>query len=294
MERATPTGPLRVVVNPDAGASLFGPGALDLLAERLPQAELIAVPEDSSPREVLEAAAPGARALGVAGGDGSVRAAAAVALAHDLPLLVVPAGTLNHFARAVGIPTIDDAIAAADGEEIEVDVCEVDGRAFVNNASLGLYPEVVDRRDHLRPRLGKWLALVVAVGTVLRRSQPLTVEIDGVRRVVWLVFFGNGRYDDEGLIAATRSRLDDGCIDVRIVRADRRLARLRLLVAVIAGRHGRSPVYDEQVSEGPVQVTVLDGAPRLAADGETFDSSAQIEVRKLPRALRVLRPPGDG
>jgi undecaprenyl-diphosphatase len=284
-------GPLRIVVNPDAGSSLFGEDAREIIERELPDAVVFSVPEDTPPEDVLRAAASGAGTLGIVGGDGSVCAAVSVALEEGVPLLVVPGGTLNHFAKALGVPTVDDAIdAAREHRVVTVDVCAIDDRPFVNNASMGLYPRVVDQRERLQPRLGKWLALVIALVIVLWRASPLTVEIGGRQRLVWLVFFGNCVYDDEGLVVAERSRLDDGCIDVRLVGADRRLARARLLVAALAGRHTSSPVYEAHATSDPVGVRVIEGVPRLAADGETFDGHQVFEVRKHPRALRVLRP----
>jgi undecaprenyl-diphosphatase len=156
---------------------------------------------------------------------------------------------------------------------------------------MGLYPEVVDQRERFQPKLRKWPALALALVIVLWRAKPLTVEIDGRRRVVWLAFFGNCRYDEEGLVVAERSRLDDGRIDVRLVGADRRFARLRLFAAALAGRHTHSPVYEAHITDQPVRVRVLEGEPRLAADGETFDGRREFEVCKRPRALRVLLPP---
>jgi undecaprenyl-diphosphatase len=282
------SGPLRIVVNTSAG-SATGDDLAATMREALPAAEVVEIPDGESPLDCLREVAPGAGVIGVAGGDGSVDAAVTVALEHDLPLLVVPAGTLNHFARAIGVETIEDAIAAATrGATVRVDVCEVNGRPFVNNASIGLYAAVVDHRERHERRLGKWLALVVAIVVVLRRARPLTVEVAGRRRTVWCVFFGNGRYDDDGFIAATRSRLDDGLIDVRIVNAKHRLARLRLVIATLAGRYRRSPVYEEWTEADVVSVDVLAGETRIAADGETFDGTRHIEVCKRARALRVL------
>ena len=125
-----------------------------------------------------EAARSGrAKALGVAGGDGSVAAAAAVALEHGLPLAVIAAGTLNHFARDVGLDTPQDtADAVTSGQAVRVDVAEVNGTPFLNTSSIGAYPEMVRRRDHLSGRMGKWLALTVAAAQVLRRQSPVRAD----------------------------------------------------------------------------------------------------------------------
>ena len=136
-----------------------------------PRAEVLELTADAGVDELLgEAAAAGrARALGVAGGDGSVAPAAAVAIEHGLPLAVIAAGTLNHFARDVGLETPQDtADAVVSGQAVKVDVADVNGTPFLNTSSIGAYPEMVRRRDQLSGRMGKWLALTVAAAQTLR------------------------------------------------------------------------------------------------------------------------------
>src|SRR3954468_11326636 len=159
---------LVIAVNPNPGTEDYDPAAEIL--RLLPRAEVREITEEHGVTDLLQdAARGGARALGVAGGDGSVAAAAAVALEHDLPLAVVPAGTLNHFARDVGLETPEDAAdAVRSGSAVRVDVAEVNGTKFLNTASIGVYPAVVERRDQLSGRLGKWLPLGVAPRQVLR------------------------------------------------------------------------------------------------------------------------------
>ena len=145
---------LVIAVNPRSGREDYDPAAD--IAELLPMAEVLQLSEDAGVRELLDEAARSgrARALGVAGGDGSVAAAAAVALEHGLPLAVVPAGTLNHFARDLGVATPPEAAAAVEaGAAVQVDVAEVNGVPFLNTASIGSYPEMVRRRDRLSGRL---------------------------------------------------------------------------------------------------------------------------------------------
>ncbi len=141
-----------------------------------------------------------AKALGVAGGDGSVATAAAVALEHDLPLAVIAAGTLNHFARDVGLETPQDtADAVVSGQAVRVDVADVNGTPFLNTASIGSYPEMVERRDRLSGRMGKWLALTVAAAQVLRTQAPVSLQVNGRPLKVWIIFVGNCRYTPRGL-----------------------------------------------------------------------------------------------
>lgn len=282
---------LTVVVNPSAGPAL-GRSATEVLREGLPGADVVELEEGSDLDEaLLQAVSHGAKALGVAGGDGSVNAAAAVALAHDLPLLVVPTGTLNHLARDLHIDSIDDAIAAVrEGTTQRIDVGMIDGRPFLNTASIGSYVELVDRRERLEGRIGKWPAFVVAFVALLFHAKPEEVEIDGRRHQLWVAFFGNCRYTPKGIAPRARHRLDDGLLDVRILEARHGWARLRLLAAGIGGRTGRARGF-EQRAVAELRIEAGGDGVRLARDGETFDGSKAFGVAKSPKALRVFVPP---
>jgi len=282
--RATGRG-VSLVVNRDAGPT-DATSPEDQLAERFPDLRLVEV-VDGDLERALKEAADGAEVLGVAGGDGSVNAAAAFALEHGLPLLVVPAGTLNHFARDVGLETVDDVADALErGSVAEVDVALVADQVFLNTASIGWYAELVKARERLEHRVGKWPAVLVAVGHVLRTKPPLDVEIDGRRRRVWMVFFGNCRYRPAGFTPSWRERLDDGLVDVRVVDAAVPGARARLLAAVLTGSLGRSRAYEQRTTSS-VEVRSLQGALGVSRDGEVSDGPGRLTVRKSDRRLRV-------
>lgn len=284
---------LTIVVNPSAGP-LIGRPPSDVLREGLPAARIVEV-EDAAelPGALRGAAADGAKALGIAGGDGSVNSAAEAALHSDLPLAIFPTGTLNHLARDLGLVGMDAAIEAfRHGTTSEIDVSFIDERPFLNTASLGGYVELVDRRERLERRFGKWPAFVVAFVAMLFRGEPMTVEIDGMQRRPWIVFFGNCRYEPRGIAPRTRSSLDDGRVDVRILDSRHGWARLRLVALALVGRAHRARGFEER-SATSLGVRVIDGATRLSRDGETSSGSPRFEVTKSPRALRVFLPSGD-
>jgi undecaprenyl-diphosphatase len=167
------------------------------LREALPGAEVV----ECAPEEIQDAlakAAARARVLGVCGGDGTVNAAAAVALRHGVPLAVLPGGTLNHFAYDLGVEDERDlARAVQHGEAVRVDVGHFTTgsteRVFLNTLSLGVYPELVRARDRWSSRIGGWSAGVLGATRVLREGRhPLEVEVGGERRPLWLLFVGNG------------------------------------------------------------------------------------------------------
>ena len=282
----SPTGEgLTVVVNRTAGSALARDPVTRLRAG-LPGARIVEIDDGGDLVAALEDAAGGG-VIGIAGGDGSVNAAAEVAQAKDKPLLVVPAGTLNHLARDLGLESVDDAVEAVrTGSAAAVDVATIDGRPFLNTASFGSYVELVDAREQLEKVIGKWPAVVVALIRVLRGAKPCEVEIDGTPMKVWMIFFGNCRYHPSGFAPSWRERLDDGQIDVRIVEGDAPWSRLRLVTAVLTGRLGRSRVYTQRQAR-EVRVRSRTGPMRLARDGETFDGGDEFVVAKDGRTLPV-------
>ncbi|MFC8343679.1 bifunctional phosphatase PAP2/diacylglycerol kinase family protein [Streptomyces sp. NPDC057280] len=263
------------------------------LQAALPQAELVEC-RPSDMRAELEKAATHARVLGVCGGDGSVNAAAEVALRHGLPLAVLPGGTLNHFAYDLGVEGVNDlGRAVRGGEAVRVDVGRFRSAGtqgiFVNTCSLGVYPELVRVRDHWSKRIGGWPAGVLAALRVLRADRhPLEAEFGGRTRPLWLLFVGNGTYHRVGLAPGRRLDLADGQLDVRVVHGGRRPAT-RLLAAALAGPLTRSPAH-AAVQVGRLRLTGVAPGTLLAYDGEVTEVTDEVTLEKLPEALTVYRP----
>ncbi|MBB3083596.1 bifunctional phosphatase PAP2/diacylglycerol kinase family protein [Geodermatophilus sabuli] len=271
---------LVVAVNPRSGPEGYDPA--EDVRRLLPRAEVLESDPQAGIGDLLEEAARSgrARALGVAGGDGSVAAAAAAAVEHGLALAVLPAGTLNHFARDVGVHTLEHAAeAVVAGQAVDVDVAEVNGTPFLNTASIGSYPEMVRRRDALAGRLGRWAAMTVAAATTLRRGTPVSLLLDGRPVLVWILFVGNGRYTPRGLAPAWRPRLEDGLLDVQYLRADVRFSRTRAVLGSLLGISDRSSGYaSTQARE--VRVVSRSGPQEIAYDGETGDPATEFCFRK--------------
>ena len=293
-------GGLVVLINPSSGNEGEHPGAE--LAAAWPTARQMIIEPDGDLIKRLEtelaAADTPVRALGVAGGDGTVAAVAAVAASRGLPLVVVPAGTLNHFARDVGVAEVANAVdAVRNGSAVAVDLGGVRiDRApphwFVNTASLGGYPDLVELRESREVRWGKWPAAALALIQVLRKSDPLVARIDGKHRKVWLVFVGNGLYRPRGFAAAARHRLDSGLIDVRYIRADVQLSRTRFVIGALAGALQQSRTYVQQEC-AELLVEVLGPPVALATDGEVVAEGSRFEFFIQPAALKVYRPDPD-
>lgn len=242
-----------------------------------------------------------ARAIGVAGGDGTVAAAATVAGERNLPLVVVPTGTLNHFARDVGLYDLQEALDAAQaGEAVAVDLGVVEIyeahhrdqpeqlQYFLNTASLGCYSDLVRLREKWQRRWGKWPAFAAALVTSLHNAQPMRVKLDGREQRLWVLFVGNGPYHPRGMVPAWRPQLDSGLLDIRYLRADRRLSRTRAVTALLLGalRHTRTYVQREAPS---LDVELIGGPAWLATDGEVLTQVRRLTFRVAERPIAVYR-----
>ncbi|MFE0173561.1 bifunctional phosphatase PAP2/diacylglycerol kinase family protein [Streptomyces sp. NPDC059002] len=292
---------LVVVVNSGSGKGV--PGRLparEHLELLLPRTEILEHGPGDELGDVLDKAvarASGAAGvLGVCGGDGTVNAAALRAAAAGLPLAVFPGGTLNHFALDAGAPTFEDtAYAVRRGEAVRVDLARVrDGggeevTGFVNTFSIGMYPELVRRREALEGRIGKWPAAAVSFVAVLRTAAPLRIRIDGHERVLWLLFAGNGQYAPDGLAPTHRPRMDDGLLDIRTVDARAPLARTRVALSALGGALRRSRVFRAERVER-LGLSGLEDVTTLAYDGETAPAPDALLLDKRHAALTVYSP----
>ncbi len=281
---------LVVVANAGAG-NVLAEDPKQQLRRELPGARIVEAEPDEDLLGTLRRAARTARVLGVAGGDGSASLAADVAAEAGIPLLVIPAGTLNHLAGDLGIETVEDAARAVRrGRVIRMDLGEVDGHGFVNAASIGAYPHLVDDREDLEGRIGKWPAALWSLLRILATQQPSVLEVDGREHRVWLLFVGNGRFTGDGLAPTRRRRLDDGRLDVRLVDAQRSWSRTRVLGWALTGRLRYSADRRRWTSDH-LEVSSQAGGMQLAADGETWAGPDTVTFRIRPGALLVLQPP---
>lgn len=316
----SPTGEgVFLVRNPSSGrAVVTRPDPTPILNRLLPDAHIHLLAEDDDVVEVVRAALAAdtpPRILGVCGGDGTAATVAQLAREADLPLLVVPGGTFNHFVRAAGVESIDDAVEAlAAGQGLRVDVAELslgtgEPTTVLNAASVGIYPDFVAEREERERILGKWVAGIVAAVRVLHRAEAVDLVLDGRPIKAWSLFVGVNR--NHAIIPAPiqRHRLDDGLLDIRILHARSRahavaalsfgrrwstvLTRLRILpaestvesftatniVTAVLPREGQAPGF---AHDGEVQREVPDGGmPR---------GSYLSTVRIVEGGLRIYAP----
>lgn len=256
------------------------------------------------PRGTIEAHArvavrePGVRALIAAGGDGTVSAVAAAVAGTGVPMGILPLGTRNHFARDLGLPlTLEAAVqTAAAGHTRQVDAGDVNGRVFVNNSSVGLYPDVVRERNkhRWRRRAGKLLATTRATWRVLRQVKRRHVILETPERKlvrdVPFVFVGNNDYDPMLLTGRSRTHLDRGELSLWMPRkgASRRILLL-LLFRSLVGRLQTSAAL-ERTCLPEIRVDLGKRRVRVSTDGEVVRLTTPLHYRVRPGALTVLAP----
>lgn len=293
---------LSIAVNTLGGS--FAPETMNALQEVFPLAHIHEVGNDGDIAAEIEAAAarPGVTALGVWGGDGTVGTAAAVAVELSLPLLVLPGGTLNHFARDAGTSSLEEAVeAVSNGAAARADVGHVRlerglagspeklERIMLNTASIGLYPNFVRRREQLQPALGKPLAGVAAMFRTFAAGTPTTMIVNGVRHKLWILYIGRGRHYPRDHAPLIRPVMDDGVLDLRMITADESFARLRLLWSVLTGTVATSRIT--HLSESTSVTVEAAGVPMaLAVDGEAVGGVRRVEFSVLPGALTYYSP----
>jgi diacylglycerol kinase family enzyme len=215
-----------------------------------------------------------------------------------------PAGTFNHFAKDMGIPLdLDQAIATIGrGQVREVDVGEVNGRIFLNNSSIGLYPSAVAQREELRHRHGggKWPAMLTACVDVFRRYPLLSVTLQAEGRAVPVttpfIFVGNNRYEMSLFALGTRTSLEGGELSLYLARNGGRWGLLRLAGRALLGRLEQDRDF-HTVLLPRLEIHSRRRALRVSLDGEVLLMTSPIRYSLRPRALRVLAslpdPPQD-
>lgn len=246
---------------------------------------------------IRAAVSPDEHTIVVGGGDGSLSTAAGVLAGGTNPLGVLPLGTLNHFAKDLGIPlALEEAVhTIAQGHSREIDVGEVNGQVFVNNSSIGLYPRAVEERDEQRERHGwsKWPAMLSAAIAVVREFRLLRVSIHADGRMRNLktpfVFVGNNEYEMSLFSMGTRTCMDGGRLGLYIAKTAGRAGLARVALHAIVGRLDQSKEF-ESLCVQAFDIESRRASLRVSRDGEVTRMSPPLRYRTRPRALRVIVP----
>jgi diacylglycerol kinase family enzyme len=260
-----------LIVNPRSGTDSPSPEELvDAARSRGISVHELAEGDD------LPGVARAARAdvLGMAGGDGSLAAVAEVAIEQDVPFVVVPFGTRNHFARDLGLDR-DDPIGALaafdDGDERRVDVARANDRLFLNNVSLGIYARLVYRREHHRRRRDALARLRALALTVRDHGRQQRFTIDGEQVRARLVLVANNAYTFDLLSLGEREGLEEGTLHLYIP-------------------HGVRRITWEERSCTELEIGAPQPRLRAAVDGEPDELDTPIRFRIEPLGLRLLVP----
>ena len=247
-------------------------------------------------RAAREALEQGVERIVAGGGDGTLSRIAGLLVEGKTALGVLPLGTFNHFARDLGIPLAREEalqVALTGGAE-RFDVGEVNGRVFLNNSSLGLYPLIVRlRAQHPMRGPAKWAVAAWAAFREMRRHREIAVRLsvggEVVERRTPIIFIGNNVYRAEGPDLGTRESLRDGVLAIYIVRAGALRHLLRLAWRMVT----------RKVEDRELEVLLVDAATvhtaagrvPVANDGEVEQLETPLEYRIRPAALWVRVPP---
>jgi len=277
-----------LVMNPRSGGGKVTRFGLQERGEALGAEVALLDRPGTDVQELARAAlARGCDLLGVAGGDGTQALVAQVAAEHDVPFLVISAGTRNHFALDLGLDREDPTHcldALRDGVEARIDLGEINGRPFVNNASFGAYAEIVENPAYRDDKRGTALDTLPDL-LCGKRGAHLVADADGlVVDAPQALLVSNNPYEASDLAGmGRRARLDRGTLGVIAVRVDTARQAVGLLHG--ASRKGlvRAEAHDVMVGSG-------DAAVPVGIDGETVRLSTPVRCTVRPGALRVRLP----
>ena len=258
----------------------------------------IVEPGELGPSCAEVASAEGVDALVAAGGDGTISTAAGAVAGTDMPLGVLPMGTLNHFARDAGIPLDlkEAARAIAAGRTRRVVVAEVNGRVFVNNSAVGLYPMLVKAREAQQRQLGrtKRRAMLVAAARATWRfsSRRLTLRFAGMKAPIDtpLLFVGNNKYETGLLRLGRRAAIDRGELCVYAPLARSRLGFAWLSLRAMLGRPDRQ---DDFLTVDGIEEAEIDSRRHsliVAVDGEAVAMETPLKYRIRKGAVKLIVP----
>jgi len=295
------SAPVHVIVNSGSG-SVLGDETAQSLRERFIafgiKAQVHLAKSGKDIVQLAREAAEGESDLIVAGGgDGTISTVAIEASAAGKTLGILPLGTLNNFSKDLGIPqNLNAAVRViAEGEVHQIDLAEVNGRVFINNSSIGLYPKMVVRREQQQQKLGrgKWTAAFWACLRLFRISPFLKVaiEIDGkeFERKTPFVFVGNNEYEMDMYNIGRRPSLEEGRLSLYFLHRQGRSGLIMLLWKTVTG--GLKQWKDfEAVSIEHLTIRARRRRIRVAFDGETDLMRPPLEYRIRPKALKVIVP----
>lgn len=230
------------------------------------------------------------------GGDGTVNCVASSLIGTNKIFGVLPLGTLNHFAKDLAIPlelesAVDNIVA---GHVTSVDVGEVNGRFFLNNSSIGIYPKIVDQREaQQKEGRSKWAALFSASLRTLQRYAVFRVRVTAdarqFTRKTPVVFVGNNEYQIEGINLGSRKCVDGGHLCLYVLHDTGLWGLARFVVRAVVGKAWTMTEFDASTA-CEVRIETRRRSLRVALDGEVYNLEAPLLYRIRPGAVKVIAP----
>ncbi|MEO8198904.1 MAG: diacylglycerol kinase family protein [Gemmatimonadota bacterium] len=296
--------PVQVMINGRAGG-MGKPETREeisgLLDAAFPGVEILfADPSTNVADWAQRAVANGATLVIGGGGDGTINSVAGAVVGSKAVLGVLPLGTLNHFAKDLGIPVeLEKAVdVLTKGVVKAVDVGEVNGRVFLNNSGLGLYPSIVRIREtKQREGLSKWPAAVYATMKAMSRYRMLSlfVNVDGreIERRTPIVFVGNNEYSMDGLGLPARQGMNDGRLCLYIPHPTRRASLVRFSIGALLKNPKPGKEYDA-IFATSFRIQSRHRHLSVSIDGEVEDMKTPLRFKTRPGELRVMTPLAEG
>ena len=293
---------MTVIVNSGAGTASNGESPAEMIGRHFTNIGVSArILQPDASRDLSRLARESAQdsddIIVAAGGDGTVSAVAAELVGTGKTLGVLPIGTLNHFAKDLRIP-LDLGAAVrttTTGRVMSVDVAEVNGRVFINNSSLGLYPRIVSKREEQQEKLGrgKWPAFLWATVHAFHRFPflDLRIALEGkqLARKTAFLFVGNNEYRITGFNLGARACIDRGNLGLYLTHRTGRLGLFRLGLHALFGRVDQAKDF-EAFCVKEARIETRKRRLLVACDGEVMWMQTPLHYRSRQNALRVLVP----
>ncbi|MCU7497452.1 MAG: sphingosine kinase [Ignavibacteria bacterium] len=293
-----------VIINKSAGTASNGKDITEQLNRLLcacrVESEIFLI-EAREIKKQIEALIPkGFDTVVIAGGDGTLSSGASVLAGTDIPMGIIPLGTLNHFARDLGIPLeIENSVKLiAKGRPRKVDIGEVNGNIFINNSSVGLYPRAVKFRDKHIERLGagKWLAMIMASLSVFTRFPLFNIRLETDEKIITrrtpFVFIGNNEYKLDLFNLGKRETLQGGKLSLYTAHIMGRWSLLKIAFLALINRLDQTENFDLQFVEN-IRLETRKRKVAVSLDGEVIHLAPPLHYKIRPLGLNVILPEKD-
>ena len=297
--KSTKTLPSAVlIINPKSGNGRAIKARIPQKAKKLGITTIITKKGDSIEGLARQAVSNGAKILGVSGGDGTLGAVAKVAIEEDLPLVVLPGGTRCHFARDVGFDPkeIADALASFHGIERRVDVGSINGRIFLNNASFGLYADVVDKPDYRNHKIRTTREVLRSLLNGDTPYYPLSFTDDKEKkhRHAAQILVGVNAYETVNIFElGRRHAMDRGVLQITAVTklTDELIGQMMETIVLGQSFEDSNTGHVEQWEATKFSVNSKSKKLVVGVDGEREEYVTPVKLEILPGALRLMVPP---